>query len=94
MSHTPGPWIWAEYRQGLNGANGKPVLDFAAHEGMFLGGEDHATEDADASLIAAAPDLLAACKWLVEYHEGDGAIVTLDEYLSRAKAAIAKAEGK
>ncbi len=31
---------------------------------------------------------LTACKWLIEYHEGPGPIVTLEEYLSRAKAAV------
>lgn len=43
-------------------------------------------------LEAVNVQLVAACKWLVEYHEGSGPIVGLDEYLSRAKAAIAFSE--
>lgn len=83
MSHTPGPWRWAEYYNGLSGPNGEEVLAFADHEGMYL-----VNEDGDGPLIAAAPDLLVACKIALEH----GDLFNHDaEFIS---AAIAKAEGK
>lgn len=48
--------------------------------------------EADAHLIAAAPDLLAACQALLKEYE-PGCIGEHD-VVRRAKAAIAKAEGK
>jgi len=41
------------------------------------------------ALIAAAPELLAALKAMIEYDTG-----TPDDVLNQARAAIAKAEGK
>jgi hypothetical protein len=80
--HTPGPWVWTDYGE-LSGA-GDVVMD-----------ADYFSEpsEADARLIAAAPDLLAACEAM---------LVELDEWeqeLGRhpacdlARAAIAKAKG-
>lgn len=57
----------------------------------------HATNRADARLIAAAPDLLAACKALVEHRSLQLKIagVTVDaEDVKAGVAAIAKAEGR
>ena len=47
---TPGPWVWGEYNNGLDG-NGDVVLTYYDYEGMSCG------DDANAALIAAAPDL-------------------------------------
>ena len=47
---TPGPWVWGEYNNGLDG-NGDVVLTYYDYEGMYCG------DDANAALIAAAPDL-------------------------------------
>ena len=48
--------------------------------------------EANAQLIAAAPDLLAVCKWSLEHFEGGGPeLVPITE---RLRAAIAKAKGK
>lgn len=70
-AHTPGPWRWAEDRMnggwaGLVGPDGQEVM-FPAHrnegddgDAWFEPGES--MSDADARLIEAAPDLLAALR--------------------------------
>jgi hypothetical protein len=54
--HTPGPWAWNESFFGLQGATG-PVLYYEGYAGMCLALE---REEANARLIAAAPDMLEA----------------------------------
>lgn len=85
---TPGPWTWGKRYDGLYGPNSVPVLEYGAYENMWL--PDYRPEGpANARLIAAAPDLLAACVQaygdLIEGREVD--IEKLDD-------AIAKAEGR
>jgi hypothetical protein len=93
--HTPGPWVWAERHHGLFGS-GKDnrVLDFASYEGMWLAVSDH--QEANASLIAAAPDLLAGLRAVVAMVDPAQPYMTHDELtaLADARAAIAKAEGR
>lgn len=83
--HTPGPWKADKW------ATGWTVSAPDSHYSVcHLEGCNNA--DANARLIAAAPELLAACKMVVErVLESDQ--VTLEE-LDQVKAAIAKAEGK
>ena len=90
QSHTPGPW-WVERRVGdalqVNAEHrGKGSSYCIASVNHWEGPIDHA----NARLIAAAPDLLAACKRL------SGVItnyVTLAD-VDALNAAIAKAEGR
>lgn len=74
--HTSGPWEWVPDRfrggySGLVGPDGAEVL-FPNHANDGDEGaawfEDFPTA-ADARLIAAAPDLLAACKAASEVHK-------------------------
>jgi hypothetical protein len=88
-THTPGPWIFSN-----NGHGGSAVM---ASNHRILG---YNLEDANARLIAAAPDLLAAAKGLVEaYHNSIHGRATfsqatkLADAIDAARAAIAKAEG-
>ena len=79
MSYTPGPWAidaskWVIY--GVRGGDGK----------MVCYGD---IEKADARLIAAAPDLLAALEYLVE-----NCLETEGGSYDRAVAAIKKARGE
>ena len=55
--------------------------------------DEHKTEDeANARLIAAAPDLLAACEEMSKYFNFPGELNTTGtQIIERAKAAIAKA---
>lgn len=87
--HTPGPWI--------NLGNG----DIVAQSENYCGGEkdiasvfltSNDEDEANANLIAAAPELLEALKDMLDGHEdactgyGEGAA-------DKARAAIAKATG-
>lgn len=92
MTHNAGPWT---YRNGgdfyclgwlVATEQGLPVAD--------------AIEEDDARLIAAAPDLLAACEGVAQYHcaccvEPEGRIEPDSDLCvaCKAKAAITKAKG-
>lgn len=102
---TPGPWTakWSMYREGTfivqAGMPSNRVL--ASFDGDGDGPDDQ--DLANARLIAAAPDLLAALRGLMPSNVGalpstmpDGATLPLDVTfgeLRRAMAAIDKATG-
>lgn len=88
-SHTPGPW------RVINAA---PRADHTTS--YLLSGHEWDNAQANARLIAAAPDLLAALDSIlsVSDHDGYGArtdaqIPMLRAALAQARAAIAKAKG-
>jgi hypothetical protein len=81
--HTPGPWKWNEHYNGLEGV-GQSVLKYADYEGMWLSFNNY---EADAQLIAAAPELLAALERVVNEAADDD----MDDWFANARAAIAKA---
>ena len=105
MSHTPEPWIcrhWDDNQQitvtsaahvGSNDlALVRPPLTATPHDGWTCTEENVAENEANARLIAAAPELLAACKLSLKNVLSDtSAISTWREVL---RSAIAKAEGK
>ena len=68
--HTPGPWKKTEGSYGnyiavrADDGEGKTVARIPCGSDV-----DTATDDDDASLIAAAPELLAACKFLQEVYD-------------------------
>jgi hypothetical protein len=77
--HTPGPWTW-------NGTFPIRIIDaegFVVCDGIIPREEDNAR------LIAAAPDLLAALKYLLD-NQGDYS----SDGIALCRKAIAKAEGK
>lgn len=99
--HTPGPWVIGgslisngrvPVAKVLHNGNGNPskASDYDRDAPRWLGGAD-----ANARLIAAAPELLAALEALVG--EADLGEVDLDDddraKLEQARAAIAKATG-
>ena len=82
--HTPGPWSIAGYHVGTMGVTVASVIYAAG------------AERANARLIAAAPDLLAALERIAnseEYH-GDTFSCDFETLQSVARAAIAKATGQ
>ncbi len=88
--HTPGPWRYEESTKTIR----------AVHSNYWLVTMDSwdgaINNEANAQLIASAPELLEALKLLIKNHEDIGIVnVTLDErIIAISKQAIAKAEGK
>ncbi len=104
MEHTPGPWevdgpwqvetdasrLFGEERRTdwrVHGVIGKPGRTIAEVGGW----KDRPNAEADARLIAAAPELLEACRELFEGCSPDG--VVYEASMEKAEAAIAKATG-
>ena len=86
--HTPGPWDMDEGDYGIYQIEtSDQIAEVFSH---------HPDEElkANARLIAAAPELLEALRELLEY-DGGAFCVCDDPYaMDRARAAIAKAEGR
>lgn len=96
--HTPGPWRWDKGVDDdptrcfvTQGIQGQPEYVIAEIQNGAPG-DCLETEEANARLIAAAPDLLAACKEFVRKCEC-GEAKSVRSYAQMA-AAIAKAEGR
>ena len=91
--HTPGPWRWR-----IHGASGDKKL-VGSNEVPLVWQDRHwqcPSQDANAALIAAAPDLLAACDALLEIvllYEDDDLVTEHQLWVARkvAAAALAKA---
>jgi hypothetical protein len=97
--HTPGPWHW-EYSDATFA---RPIALSAGDKGDVM----VASEDADGprayvtpaneALIAASPDLLAACKefvaWDVMEHPRQDDPALLEKISRKIRAAVEKAEG-
>ncbi len=84
--HTPGPWLFGQnstYETALVGPNGESVAEAAWTGGS--GCELRVRNDADANLIAAAPELLEECIKLLELYS--------KENQDAARAVVAKAKG-
>ena len=93
-NHTPGPW-YADKLQDRNAYNIFAPGHCAALVTLEPGKYDGASPlcqnvHADAALIAAAPDLLAALQEIVDHFRRTGD-PTLGDMAPRARAAIARA---
>ena len=92
VKHTPGPWYHeADSHTGAVKTEGKKLI------ASVFGDDPECREDdrqiANATLIAAAPDLLAALQAIVT-DEGGTRSVSRDHLIAvAARAAIAKATG-
>ena len=97
--HTPGQWE-ADIRLAQSTVidkNGNIIADIARDSNSCTA-QTYTDENiaANARLIAAAPELLAACEALVEAIEGHEArtkVYQMHPAIEIARAAIAKAEG-
>lgn len=92
--HTPGPW--RDVGDGYVEAQSAP-LKFRSgwYDSAYLTADSKDEWEANARLIAAAPELLEALEGLLEYCGGSVADEHLDEdELKAARAAIAKARGE
>lgn len=92
-AHSPGPWKLQPFmnRDGfyVDGPEGNAIVMVTKNE----------NREADARLIAAAPDLLAACKHLLASHQFCEVSSGKDCECGRcicceARAAVSKAEGR
>lgn len=91
--HTPGPWSYTLEADGeyftMLGANGEAIV-----AGCGCCSSPWCRNEADAKLIAAAPDLLAALKALSGLDFGArGLKFDIDRASLMARQAIKKAEG-
>ena len=97
--HTPGPWATSKGAYGVLHVGpakldhpGREAAQYAADRGRDL----LAQREADAALIAAAPDLLNMCERLLGFahHYADASALLAGEgMLASAKALIAQARG-
>lgn len=87
--HTPGPWHVGDLDKNYQRIVCGEHIEIATCWHHCVGSIEREME-ANARLIAAAPDLLEACRYIVEAGE------TGDEMLAieNARAAIAKATGE
>lgn len=84
--HTPGPWtiVGADgYALGIWSATGEDVVSESGRAPM---------RQEDASLIAAAPELLEACRSALEYFTET--FKSPEVVAAELRTALAKAEGK
>ena len=86
VSHTPGPWQVKSDDISVVGRRNVGAFDVVAHVAP------RQNTHANARLIAAAPDLLAALKSLMEYMSPDD--YAWASRVQDAYTAIAKAEGR
>lgn len=100
--HTPGPWSYREPDLGrfiVTTKTGKASSDVAAlvtdtKINIMSQGRTRAEREANARLIAAAPELLDALKWVFGELEASQHSLTVKDQYARGRAAIARIEGK
>ena len=106
--HTPGPWTFSKHIDGLcnvtfdicqeDGAPYTSSLSDVAYCSVFHTYVDEYIniQEANARLMAAAPELLAAAKLIVDYYDQSYSPVTsaLENAVNAAKQAIAQATGE
>lgn len=94
MTYAPGTWTARGLTISTNYGGGKSHKVADARQPLFTPECQHA----NARLIAAAPDLLAALEALMRWETCDldveSAATLMDEVCSMARAAIAKAKGE
>jgi hypothetical protein len=89
--HTPGPWRIARYNHEDEEA--RLEMDCNHPDGWRWSGWIGVRTEANARLIAAAPDMLDALKGLLDFIEIEQLRMDADA-LQIARAAIAKAEAR
>lgn len=94
MKHTPGPWALSDEICPLVTAPSAPY--YIAQVLMYTEGETGSlrdTADADARLIAAAPELLAQLRRIVAAADRMKTSTPIDGLIDEARATIAALEG-
>ena len=98
--HTPGPWAVSYSADGMTVDTAKPVRFNLTTAGTAVvcnvfpyHDAEHFSGEANARLIAAAPELLASLRWALGAMAARNPVWTEGENYAQARAAIAKAEG-
>ena len=97
MSHTKGPWRLMKLNGGKRGCGDQLAIFGARNAVVFAGLPRGPQQEADATLMTAAPEFLEAAKHFVdcEFDSQGRAVVRVDpSKIELLRAAIAKAEGK
>ena len=101
--HTPGPWEISEW-SGMCGKGNVSIIGADDRKIGKLNSLRHTAleDDANAKLVAAAPELLEACEWMLEVldaiHEDywgvidDSVFAGIEDSSNVAREAIAKAK--
>ena len=103
--HTNGPWIDDGDNIGVEiTVAGEPVfltICRIENPGLYLTTESEVEEKSNKRLILAAPELLAALKWMtdeflchVNFNPAGGDSDAFHAYINQARLVIAKAEGR
>ena len=96
MTHTPAPWIahgWGDDEVEIVGPDDRLICELAQEYDDHSGAGTNAAIVADARLISAAPDLLAALRSIVEASQWEGEVAWLEQLWPTVNAALTKAEG-
>jgi hypothetical protein len=91
IAHTRGPWYRDNFGHLIN-SDGYRILFCGVT--IVTSGAEVPIGEANATLISAAPDLLAACARLVRQYGSDGTAYSGDHPIAIAREAIAKAAGE
>lgn len=97
MAHTPGPWHCHYLGSLATGITTASIDEFnkEGDRGDLIAWVPHdRNEEANAALIAAAPDLLAACQRVISYWNCGPRYIDGVDVDDVVKAAINKAEGR
>lgn len=95
--HANGPWTDSGSATFMGGVSYRNVVsDTGSHfvTVAVVPGYDDPQGEANARLIAAAPELLEALEWLVSDLQSDGCEEHIPMSIYSARAAIAKARGE
>ena len=88
--HTPGPWIAVGYQVEIESETVADICTTNAHLFGQPGLHDDARAMANARLIAAAPEMLAALEWAVDTADAEQYEAG---WYADARMAIARAKG-
>lgn len=89
--HTPGPWEWDDTVWNYDQEQSAPWLVSTDH--IILSGQIKCTSEANAKLIAAAPDLLELAQLVYNSFSGGLVMTFSDADVEAFGSAISKATG-
>lgn len=93
--HTPGPWRWhlVKVQRDITGPQGQSIA--YTRGAQWSGDRSEQEDEANAMLIAAAPDLLLALRFVAFVMERSaGQDVPRIDFMREVRTAIAKATGE